>query len=31
MKKGVMYEKSGHVITGLGIIGEVDGDDPAVF
>ncbi|HAG9652880.1 TPA: phage tail protein [Escherichia coli] len=31
MQKGVMYEKSGHVITGLGIIGEVDGDDPAVF
>ncbi|MBB0895521.1 phage tail protein [Escherichia coli] len=31
MKRGVMYEKSGHVITGLGIVGEVDGDDPAVF
>ncbi|HDZ8341392.1 TPA: tail fiber protein [Escherichia coli] len=31
MKKGVMYEKAGHVITGLGIIGEVDGDDPAIF
>ncbi len=31
MKKGVMYEKSGHAITGLGIVGEVDGDDPAVF
>ncbi|HHT4826673.1 TPA: phage tail protein [Escherichia coli] len=31
MQKGVMYEKSGHVITGLGIAGEVDGDDPAVF
>lgn len=31
MQKGVMYERSGHVITGLGIIGEVDGDDPAVF
>ena len=31
MKKGVMYEKAGHVITGLGVIGEVDGDDPAVF
>ena len=31
MKKGVMYEKAGHVITGIGIIGEVDGDDPAVF
>ncbi|HBC6200950.1 TPA: tail fiber protein [Escherichia coli] len=31
MKRGVMYEKAGHVITGLGIIGEVDGDDPAVF
>ncbi|HGC0150127.1 TPA: phage tail protein [Escherichia coli] len=31
MKKGVMYEKSGHVITGLGIVGKVDGDDPAVF
>ncbi|HAD4331982.1 TPA_asm: phage tail protein [Salmonella enterica subsp. enterica serovar Typhi str. CT18] len=31
MQRGVMYEKSGHAITGLGIIGEVDGDDPAVF
>ncbi|EPN7250621.1 phage tail protein [Escherichia coli] len=31
MQKGVMYEKSGHVITGLGIVGEVDGDDPSVF
>lgn len=31
MQRGVMYEKEGHVITGLGIIGEVDGDDPAVF
>ncbi|HDS4329896.1 TPA: phage tail protein [Escherichia coli] len=31
MQKGVMYEKSDHVITGLGIVGEVDGDDPAVF
>ncbi|EEX1788008.1 phage tail protein [Escherichia coli] len=31
IQKGVMYEKSGHVITGLGIVGEVDGDDPAVF
>ncbi|EPT9951407.1 phage tail protein [Shigella flexneri] len=31
MQKGVMYEKSGHAITGLGIVGEVDGDDPAVF
>ncbi len=31
MQKGVMYEKLGHVITGLGIVGEVDGDDPAVF
>lgn len=31
MQKGVMYEKSGHAITGLGIIGAVDGDDPAVF
>ncbi|EMG1124207.1 phage tail protein [Escherichia coli] len=31
MQKGVMYEKSGHAITGLGIIGSVDGDDPAVF
>lgn len=31
MQKGVMYEKSGHVITGLGFVGEVDGDDPAVF
>ncbi|HBC1093325.1 TPA: tail fiber protein [Escherichia coli] len=28
MQKGVMYEKAGHVITGLGIVGEVDGDDP---
>ncbi|MFS1812101.1 tail fiber protein [Escherichia coli] len=31
MQKGVMYEKAGHVIAGLGIVGEVDGDDPAVF
>ena len=31
MQKGVMNEKSGHVFTGLGIVGEVDGDDPAVF
>ncbi|HDJ8571083.1 TPA: tail fiber protein [Escherichia coli] len=31
MQKGVMYKKAGHVITGLGIVGEVDGDDPAVF
>ncbi|HFP3794608.1 TPA: phage tail protein, partial [Escherichia coli] len=31
MQRGVMYEKPGHVITGLGIIGQVDGDDPAVF
>lgn len=31
MQRGVMYEKAGHVITGLGIIGEVDGDDPAAF
>ncbi|ENR0661691.1 tail fiber protein [Escherichia coli] len=31
MQKGVMYEKAGHVITGLGIVGEVDGDDSAVF
>ncbi|HHV2432551.1 TPA: phage tail protein [Escherichia coli] len=31
MQKGVMYEKAGHVFTGLGIVGEVDGDDPAVF
>ncbi|EFC1353327.1 tail fiber protein [Escherichia coli] len=31
MQRGVMYEKSGHAITGLGIVGEVDGDDPAVF
>ncbi|HBE4677211.1 TPA: tail fiber protein [Escherichia coli] len=31
MQKGGMYEKAGHVITGLGIVGEVDGDDPAVF
>ncbi|EPM0302170.1 phage tail protein [Klebsiella pneumoniae] len=31
MQRGVMYEKAGQVITGLGIVGEVDGDDPAVF
>ncbi|HAX5233103.1 TPA: phage tail protein [Escherichia coli] len=29
MQKGVMFEKAGYVITGLGIVGEVDGDDPA--
>ncbi|HEL8021281.1 TPA: hypothetical protein U0V61_005125, partial [Escherichia coli] len=29
MSKGVMFEYAGYVITGLGIIGEVDGDDPA--
>ena len=29
MKKGSMFEYAGYVITGLGIIGEVDGDDPA--
>ncbi|HAX5102348.1 TPA: phage tail protein [Escherichia coli] len=29
MQRGVMFEKAGYVITGLGIIGEVDGDDPA--
>ncbi|EET6471353.1 phage tail protein [Escherichia coli] len=29
MQKGVMFETAGYVITGLGIIGEVDGDDPA--
>ncbi|MDH7088936.1 hypothetical protein QE659_25790, partial [Escherichia coli] len=27
MQKGVMFETAGYVITGLGIIGEVDGDD----
>ncbi|HFE7968096.1 TPA: hypothetical protein ACGAIX_005263 [Escherichia coli] len=29
MQKGVMFETAGYVITGLGIVGEVDGDDPA--
>ncbi|HIC1790795.1 TPA: phage tail protein, partial [Escherichia coli] len=29
MQYGVMFETAGYVITGLGIIGEVDGDDPA--
>ncbi len=29
MSKNVMFEYAGYVITGLGIIGEVDGDDPA--
>ena len=29
MQKGKMFETAGYVITGLGIIGEVDGDDPA--
>ena len=29
MRSGVMFETDGYVITGLGIIGEVDGDDPA--
>lgn len=29
MQKGTMFETAGYVITGLGIIGEVDGDDPA--
>ncbi|WP_249922351.1 phage tail protein, partial [Escherichia coli] len=31
MARGGRYEKAGHAITGLGIVGEVDGDDPAVF
>ncbi|HDX3255553.1 TPA: tail fiber protein [Escherichia coli] len=29
MQKGTMFETAGYVITGLGIIGEVDGDDQA--
>ncbi|HBA6844187.1 TPA: phage tail protein [Escherichia coli] len=29
MSRGSMFEYAGYVITGLGIIGEVDGDDPA--
>ncbi|EIV8226820.1 phage tail protein [Escherichia coli] len=29
MQKGTMFETAGYVITGLGIVGEVDGDDPA--
>ena len=29
MQRGTMFETAGYVITGLGIIGEVDGDDPA--
>ncbi|HCL8079804.1 TPA: phage tail protein [Escherichia coli] len=29
MQKGTMFETAGYVITGLGIIGEVDGYDPA--
>lgn len=31
MARGGRYEKAGHTITGLGIIGEVDGDDEAIF
>ncbi|MGE1447059.1 tail fiber protein [Enterobacter hormaechei] len=31
MARGGRYEKAGHAITGLGIIGEVDGDDEAIF
>ncbi|CDN90781.1 Tail fiber protein Sc [Escherichia phage RCS47] len=31
MARGGRYEKAGHVITGLRIIGEVDGDDEAIF
>ncbi|HCN5431074.1 TPA: phage tail protein [Escherichia coli] len=31
MARGGRYEKAGHAITGLRIIGEVDGDDEAVF
>ncbi|QDP43514.1 tail fibers protein [Bacteriophage R18C] len=31
MARGDRYEKAGHTITGLRIIGEVDGDDEAIF
>nr|WP_250206856.1 phage tail protein [Escherichia coli] len=31
MARGSRYEKAGHAITGLRIIGEVDGDDEAIF
>ena len=31
MARGGRYEKTGHAITGLRIIGEVDGDDEAIF
>ncbi|EFC2664116.1 phage tail protein [Escherichia coli] len=31
MARGGSYEKAGHAITGLRIIGEVDGDDEAIF
>ena len=31
MERGGRYEKDGHTITGLRIIGEVDGDDEAIF
>ena len=31
MARGGRYEKAGHAITGLKIIGEVDGDDEAIF
>ncbi|WP_341486234.1 tail fiber protein [Escherichia coli] len=31
MARGGLYEKAGHAITGLRIIGEVDGDDDAIF
>ncbi|HFI6274376.1 TPA: prophage tail fiber N-terminal domain-containing protein [Escherichia coli] len=31
MARGGRYEKAGHSITGLRIIGEVDGDDEAIF
>lgn len=31
MARGGRYEKAGHTITGLRFIGEVDGDDEAIF
>ncbi|HBE2376125.1 TPA: tail fiber protein [Escherichia coli] len=31
MARGGRYEKAGHAITGLRIIGEIDGDDEAIF
>ncbi|MFP2494326.1 phage tail protein [Escherichia coli] len=31
MARGGRYEKAGHAITGLRIIGEADGDDEAIF